>query len=47
MSSKQMLAPIRITPDQKKWLEAEQKRTGNTAAVIIRGLISSQIEKKG
>ena len=44
-----ILSPIRITEAQRKWLEAEQERTGNTFAVLIRNLIQekiTEIEKK-
>ena len=45
MNSKQMLAPIKITPVQRKWLEAQQKETGNSFAVIVRNLITEQISR--
>jgi hypothetical protein len=39
-----LLAPVRVTPKQRKWLEEERKRTGNTFAVIIRNLIQEKIK---
>lgn len=45
--SDKMLAPIKITGNQRKWLEKEQKRTGNTFAVIIRALIQERAERTG
>lgn len=41
-----LLPPIRATKAQKTWLEQEKKRTGNTLAVIIRGLIQEKMEHK-
>ncbi len=46
MSSKK-LHPITITDAQRQWLEDEQKRTGNTFAVIIRNIIQNKIDNKG
>ena len=45
MSSK-LLAPIKVTDSQRKWLEVEQKRTGNAFSTIMRGLIQDQIDSK-
>ncbi len=42
---KQLLAPTRITDAQRKWLDAENMRTGNGMSAIIRGLIQEQITK--
>lgn len=42
-----MLAPMKITKEQRKWIEEEQKRTGNTAAGVIRSLIQKQVDDKG
>jgi hypothetical protein len=41
----QFLAPTKITEAQRKWLEAEKKRTGNQFAAIVRNLIQEQINK--
>jgi len=41
-----MLAPIKITPTQQRWLLAETKRTGNGFAVIIRGLLQEKVDQK-
>jgi len=38
-----LLSPIRITDMQRKWLEDEKKRTGNTIAVLIRNLIQDKL----
>ena len=37
------MAPIHITKQQRKWLEAEQKKTGNAFATIIRGLLQEKL----
>lgn len=39
-----LLAPMKLTPAQNKWLEAEKKRTGNSGAAIIRNLIQEKID---
>jgi len=44
---KQLLAPTRITDAQRKWLDAENIRTGNGLSAIIRGLIQDKITKDG
>jgi len=41
----EFLAPTKITEDQRNWLKAEKKRTGNQFAAIIRNLIQEQINK--
>lgn len=41
-----LLAPMKITKDQRAWLESEQKRTGNSIAVIIRTLIQDKIKQR-
>ena len=41
--NKRMLAPIRLSDDHRKWLEAESERTCNPFASIIRGLIQEKI----
>jgi len=43
--STELLSPIRITEAQRKALEVEKKRTGNTFAVIVRNLIQEQLCK--
>ena len=40
------LAPIAITANQRKWLEDEKKKTGNTFAVLVRNLIQDKISKE-
>jgi len=40
-----LLAPIRTTEAQRKWLEEEAARTGNSFAAIVRGLIQANIKK--
>ena len=40
------LAPIAITDNQRKWLEDEKKKTGNTFAVLVRNLIQDKISEK-
>lgn len=40
-----LLAPIKITGNQREWLEKEQARTGNSFSVIIRNLIQEKLNK--
>ena len=40
------LAPMKITKDQREWLEDEAKRTGNGIAVVVRGLIQDKVNEK-
>jgi len=37
---------IRITKAQKKWLESESSRTGETQTTVIRLLIQEKIDKE-
>ena len=41
-----MMAPIRLTEQQMKWLEGEASRTGNSMASVIRGLVQKMVEGK-
>lgn len=40
------LAPMSLTESQRKWLESEAARTGNSIASIVRGLIQEKLEAK-
>jgi hypothetical protein len=42
-----LLAPMKITKHQRKWIEDEQKRTGSTAAAVVRALLQSKVDEKG
>ena len=46
MSNSNVLAPVKLTPDQNQWLKDESFRTGNSKTVIIRSLIQDKIEGK-
>jgi hypothetical protein len=46
MESK-LMAPIRITGNQREWLEKERVRTGNSYSVIIRNLIQDKLTEAG
>lgn len=36
---------VQPTQQQREWLDEEKKRTGNSEAAIVRGLIQKEIEK--
>ena len=40
-----MLPPVRLTKQQREWLEKKSARTGHALSVIIRDLIQDQISK--
>ena len=46
MIKQNVIAPIKITPEQNEWLLSEAVRTGNTRATIIRLMIQEKVEKK-
>ena len=46
MKKQKMMAPIRLTEQQMKWLEVEAARTGNSMASVIRGLVQKMVEGK-
>ena len=37
---------IQVTENQRKWIDSEIKRTGNSESSIIRSLIQEKVEKK-
>jgi hypothetical protein len=43
---KTMMAPVRLTEQQMKWVEEEATRTGNSMAAVVRGLVQEVMEKK-
>lgn len=43
---KKMMAPVRFTEQQMKWIEDESVRTGNSMAAVIRGLVQQKMESK-
>ena len=45
MSKNQVLAPVKLTGPQDRWIEDESFRTGNSKTVIIRALIQEKIDK--
>jgi predicted DNA-binding protein len=46
MSNAIKLPQIRVTKDQKKWLEYECQRTGENQTTVIRKLIQEKIDYK-
>lgn len=44
MDSKK-LAPQDITKAQRRWLNAERKRTGNPITIIIRSLLQEKVDE--
>lgn len=37
---------VQPTQEQRDWLDKEKKRTGNSEAAIVRGLIQKEVESK-
>lgn len=46
LKKKTMMAPVRFTEQQMKWIEDEAARTGNSMAAVVRGLVQKAAEKK-
>ena len=46
VKKQKMMAPVRLTDQQMKWLEREATRTGNSMASVIRGLVQKMAEEK-
>ena len=46
MKKQKMMAPVRLTEQQMKWVEEEAARTGNSMAAVIRGLVQGKMERK-
>lgn len=46
LKQKTMMAPVRFTEQQMKWIESEAARTGNSMAAVVRGLVQKAAEKK-
>ncbi len=40
------LSPLKVTKQQREWLESESARTGSTMAQIVRDLIQVASKKK-
>lgn len=40
------IAPTEITKQQRKWLETEKIRTGNSFSAIIRGMLQDKVNAK-
>jgi predicted DNA-binding protein len=43
---KPRLATMKVTQEQKQWLEKEAKRTGRTITEVVRSLIREAMETK-
>lgn len=46
MKKQKMMAPVRLTEQQMKWVEDEAARTGNSMASVVRGLVQKMVEGK-
>ena len=44
VKKQKMMAPVRLTDQQMKWLEREAARTGNSMASVIRSLVQRMVE---
>lgn len=42
---KPRLATMKVTQDQRDWLEQEAKRTGKSITEVVRSLIQKEMEK--
>ena len=42
-----LLSPTRVAQDQRDWLNKKSEETGNSMAVILRGLIKAEMDKEG
>lgn len=40
---KKLMAPVRLTDQQMKWVEEEAAKTGNSMAAVIRGLVQERV----
>ncbi len=45
MSKPKPIPVIQVTENQRKWIDSEIKRTGNSESSIIRSLIQEKVEK--
>lgn len=46
LKKQKMMAPMRLTEQQMKWVETEAARTGGSMAAVIRGLVQEKLEGK-
>lgn len=46
LKQRTMMAPVKFTEQQMKWIETEAARTGNSMAAVVRGLVQSKVEGK-
>lgn len=42
-----LLSHTRVSKDQRDWLLKKSEETGNSMAVILRGLIKAEMDKEG
>ena len=46
LNKHKIMAPVRFTDDQMKWIEEEAKRVGGSKAAVIRSLVQGKVEGK-
>lgn len=46
LNKHKIMAPVRFTDEQMKWVEDEAKRVGSSKAAVIRALVQSKMEGK-
>ena len=46
LNKHKIMAPVRFTDEQMKWIEEEAKRVGGSKAAVIRNLVQGKVEGK-
>lgn len=46
LNKHKIMAPMRFTDEQMKWIEDEAKRVGGSKTAVIRALVQSKMEGK-
>ena len=46
LNKHKIMAPVRFTDEQMKWIEEEAKRVGGSKAAVIRSLVQNKMEGK-
>ena len=46
MNKHKIMAPVRFTDEQMKWIEEEAKRVGGSKSAVIRSLVQNKMEGK-
>ena len=46
LNKHKIMAPVRFTDEQMKWIEEEAKRVGGSKSAVIRSLVQNKMEGK-